>query len=293
MNTKSPIWIIALGLIAQTSAFAGSMVEELRSMSPDGLVQVENLAGSVEIRAWDKAEVLITGELGDSVEELQIVESSSGLQVIVRNHQNQRNVDESNLQLNVPINASLEVQGVSADISVEGLESERLILESVSGDIEVSAQTQVLEAESISGDVTFVGHTLRASVESVSGEITLQGVEGEFKATTVSGDLQLSGTNINRGRFETVSGDLEIELDLTESGRLKAESMSGDLKLLLPGDQQAEFKARTYSGDISSDFGSAVEKSHGPGSTLSHRAGKNGATISIESFSGDIRIESQ
>jgi hypothetical protein len=45
----------------------------------------------------------------------------------------------------------------------------------------------------------------------------------------VSGDVSMVGSRIARGRFETVSGDLQLSLDLAERGRLNAESMSGDV----------------------------------------------------------------
>jgi DUF4097 and DUF4098 domain-containing protein YvlB len=293
MNTRLNAFAATFSLLFISSGFAESTVEETRSMSLDGMVQVENMAGSIEITAWDKAEISITGELGDSVDELEITESSSGVKIEVVNRNNRSSVDESVLYLKVPSTASIEAQGVSADISIDGLDSGSLIAESVSGDIDILARAERLDAESVSGDVTFTGHTMRASVETVSGEIVLKGVEGEFKASTVSGDLRLDGEKISRGRFETVSGDLEIYLDLSEGGRLNVESMSGDFKLVLPSDQQAEFTAQTYSGNIRSDFGSVSDDSYGAGSTLSHREGSSGATIHIETFSGDVRIESR
>jgi len=142
----------------------------------------------------------------------------------------------------------------------------------------------------VSGDIGFAGATPRASVETVSGEINLSGIEGEVSIGTVSGDVILAGSRIARGRFETVSGDLRLTLDLAERGRLNAESMSGDVRLQVPAGQQAEFSAQTYSGDIASDFGEPQGNARGPGYSLSFRQGENGATIQVESFSGDISI---
>ena len=138
--------------------------------------------------------------------------------------------------------------------------------------------------------MTFRGNSPRSAVETVSGDLELEGIEGEVRVSTVSGDLNLSAARIDRGRFETVSGQLEVYLDIVEGGRLNAESLSGDVRLYLPSDQDAEYTAQTYSGKIRSDFGSAKSKSRGAGSSLSHREGSNGATVRIESFSGDIRI---
>lgn len=290
MNQRNQILGYASAMLFAASVQASSSIDESRDLVPGGLVQVENLAGSIDITVWDQAGIHIGGDLGDDVEKLEITESSSGIQIRVHNRNNQRHVDESHLRLQVPVTASIEAEGVSADISVSGLESSSLVLNSVSGDLVVDARTELLEAESVSGDVTFRGYSSRASAETVSGDIDLQGIEVEIRISTVSGDAKLSAQGIARGRFETVSGELDLQLDLVEGGRLNAESMSGDVHLVLPAAQQADFTAQTYSGSIRSDFGSVQGSSHGPGKTFSFLAGNNGATIKIESFSGDVRI---
>jgi DUF4097 and DUF4098 domain-containing protein YvlB len=290
MKTINQILLAAAVMLLLPAVQAGSSVEENRAMAADGLLQVENLAGSIEIITWDKAEVSITGELGDDVEQLEIEESTAGVEIRVRNHKNRRNVDESHLRLQIPVSASIEAESVSADISVKDSKGASLELNSVSGDLSIDAHTERLEAESISGDVTFRGHTLRASVETVSGEIDLQGLEREMRISTVSGDVELAGTRVDRGRCETVSGDLVMELDVTDGGRLIVQSMSGDVRLALPAAQQAEFTAQTFSGDIRSGFGTVERGSHGPGNTFSHHEGGNGAAIKLESFSGDIHL---
>jgi len=282
--------LAGIALLLATAVQAGSPIGESRVMPADGLVQVENQAGSIDITVWDKTEVAISGDLGDDVEELEIQETSSGVQIRVHNRKNRRNLDESHLRLQIPVAASLEAESVSADISVQGLNGGSVALNSVSGDQTVEASSGRLEAESVSGDITFRGHASRASVETVSGEIDARGFSGEIRISTVSGDVRLIAAQLERGRFETVSGDLVMELDVTDGGRLNVQSMSGDARLTLPAAQQAEFTAQTYSGDIHSDFGGAKKGGNGPGKTLAFRDGNNGAAIRLESFSGDIRI---
>jgi DUF4097 and DUF4098 domain-containing protein YvlB len=273
-----------------TSVMASTEISENRPLDPAGRIQVENMAGSIEVRGWDKAEVEIRGQLGERVDELEISETTGGLRIRVHNQDNQRRVDESHLRLQVPHGASIELESISADLSARGLENDTIIMSTVSGDIDIDARTGQLEAESVSGDVTFVGQTPRMSVETVSGEADVQGVTGEVRVTTVSGDLFLQGGVIKQGRFETVSGDLQLNLEVADGGRLSAESMSGDVILVLPAGQQAEFSAQTYSGDIRSDFGQSSHDESLPGRSLEFQQGNNGANIRIESFSGDARL---
>ncbi len=291
MNITRLITLLLIIGMPFSQARAGSEIDERRDLAADGRLQVENLAGSVTVTTWDKAELHISGELGDEVEKLEILETSSGVQVRVRNRRNIRNVDATHLRLTMPASASLSVASVSADLTASGLSNQELVLTTVSGDIEVQADTGRLELESVSGDIRFSGNTRRSAIETVSGRIDLTGLTAEISVSTVSGDVKLTAADVSRGRFETVSGKVALNANVADGGRLKAQSMSGDVVLVLPASQQAEFSAQTFSGKIRTGFGKASEKSFGAGSSLSHRQGSNGASIGLESFSGDIRLE--
>lgn len=289
-NTFTALVLVVLTVAAPVSVQARTDIEENRPISSDGRIQIDNMAGSIKVSSWDKPEVEIRGQLGDRVDELEIAETSGGLRIRVLNQNNQRRLDETHLRLQVPRGVSLELESISADITVQDLDNSSIVASSVSGDIDIAANTGQLEAESVSGDVTFVGKVPRVTIETVSGEIDAQGVEGEVRVTTVSGDLVLQGGAVSLGRFETVSGDLELNLLVTDGGRLSADSMSGDVTLVLPASQMAEFIAQTYSGDIRTEFGVVSSESGSPGRSLEFTAGNNGASIRIESFSGDARL---
>ena len=116
MKTTYQIFLGVAALLLLPAVHAGSKIDESRSMPADGLLQVENPAGSIDITTWDKAEVSIGGDLGDGVEQLEVLESSSGLQVRVHNQKNRRNVGASHLRLQIPAAARVEAESVSADI---------------------------------------------------------------------------------------------------------------------------------------------------------------------------------
>jgi DUF4097 and DUF4098 domain-containing protein YvlB len=287
---------VALGvvvLMVPVVGFSGEEIDKTLEMSADGLVQVENLAGSIEFATWDRSEVQIRGEAGDDVEEVEITATSKGIQVRVHNRKDARHIDGTDLYLRVPEAASIEADSVSADISISGNRGESIMLNTVSGDLEIDATPQRLELQSVSGDVEFEGSVMRSSTETVSGEITLVGVAGEVGVSTVSGDVSLEAGEVSRGRFESVSGEMTLALSLGEGGRLTCDSMSGDVKLRLPASQQAEFTAQSYSGNINTEFGNSARVSNGPGVMLQHREGDSGTQIRLETFSGDISIRTQ
>jgi DUF4097 and DUF4098 domain-containing protein YvlB len=282
--------LLVLGILGMSSPMLmADTIDITRSVEPDASVKVSNVAGEITIKTWDRGEVHVTGMLGKD-QELEITESSSGIQFEVSNIDDDDDYDEAFLELTVPVGASLVAEGISADIAITGSAGESIVAESVSGDIQVGAQVGQVELSSVSGDVGFEGRAGRGTFESVSGDISAAGLSGEVSISTVSGDASLNAGALERGQFETVSGTLELTLALVAGGRLTAESMSGDVRLTLPGEQEGEFSVQTFSGDIRSIYGEAKDESFGPGSRLKHVEGSNGAQFRIESFSGDVRI---
>jgi DUF4097 and DUF4098 domain-containing protein YvlB len=283
----------AMAVMLPVTAVSGEEIDKTLNMSNDGLVQVENMVGIIEFSGWDRSEVQIRGEAGDDVEEVEITSTATGVKIRVHNRSGKRNIEGTNLYLRIPQSASIEADSVSADITVSDNLGERILLNTVSGDLEIDASPELLEMHSVSGDVEFRGTASRSSVETVSGEIALVGPSGEISINTVSGDVSLEAGEVSRGRFESVSGDMTLTLSLGDGGRLSCDSMSGDVKLRLPASQQAEFTAQSYSGDINSEFGSSTRVSKGPGQMLRHKEGENGAEIRLETFSGDVYIRSR
>ena len=298
MNTpftsRTQQWVCGLLMMAPIALLAADDIDSTHEIPGDGLVQVENVAGSIEFTVWDRNEVHLQGRVADDVEEVEIESTANGLRIEVRNKRNQRQIDSTHLRLKVPVSARIEAEGVSADISVEGSRGESLILSTVSGDVEVNAESQRVELATVSGDVEFEGQASRLNAESVSGDVTLVGVEKEVEASTVSGDVTLEDGRIENGRFETVSGELNLMLEVLDGGRLNCDAMSGDISLSLPAGQAAAFSAQSYSGDINSEFGDPMHRSKNPsGASLKAQIGDNGARIRLETFSGDISIRSQ
>ena len=283
---------IAAGLLmlVSASALAGESVDESWKIDADATISIENIAGEIEIKGWDRNEAHLTGTLGNSVDELEFSASESRLDISVIN-KSSRNIDSTELKLMMPIGASIDATAVSADIGVSGLDNEKLTASSVSGDVVVSATSRRVSIESVSGSVEFKGETERISAESVSGDVELSGISGEISATTVSGDMELYAGSVNNAKLETVSGDMTVEAEISGNGKLTAESMSGDVVFNLPSSQSGSFKAESFSGRIYTDFGSVEKTKHGPGSRLKHSTGSGGSEVRVETFSGNIKLK--
>ena len=292
---KSLFCLAALALSAP--AFAQSPIDQTRPLAADGRVSIENLKGRVQVRTWDRAEVRITGTLGRGVEKLEIDDGGESLSIIVRYPETSgwRSSDQTgptDLEVTLPRTASVEVEAVSADIDAAGTGGMQLELASVSGDVLVrGSKARQVRVESVSGDVDAEIESRDVAAESVSGDVRLVGrIGGRVHIGAVSGDLTLSSGVVERLTVETVSGNAKLDTALAAGGRIDAESVSGDVDLTVPAATSARLRVESFSGTIRSPVGKVETEEFGPGSHLDARLGAGDGDISLESFSGNVRI---
>lgn len=281
-------WIVLGALALAAPAWAAKPIDEKRPLDADGRVAVNNLAGSIEVVAWDRNEVAISGELGEDVEELEISGTSKSLTVHVRYPRRKNgSVEETLLRLQVPKNASLDLEGVSADIRVSGTAG-ALSASSVSGDIEARVSSGEITLSTVSGDVVLDAPSARTELQSVSGDVEARGLRGTVKAETVSGDLSIDGGTFKSVAAESVSGDLRLmALELESGAELRAETLSGEIAVRLARAPDAQVTLKTFSGSLRSDFGRAQGDDR---RTFEQTLGSGKGRIELNSFSGDIYL---
>jgi DUF4097 and DUF4098 domain-containing protein YvlB len=285
--------------IPASDAHAQRAIDETRSLSRDGAVDVENLAGSVRVRGWDRNEVRVTGTLGRNVEALDVDGSGSRVSIRVRHPRRRGSWRDSGteLEIRVPAGARLRVEAVSADIDVEGVDGS-LDLESVSGDVDIRGAGGDVRAESVSGTVRFEGTSRDLRLEAVSGDVVVVGVDGAVvRAGSVSGDVDIRGGTFRDGTFETVSGSVAFRGALAPDGSFEFESHSGRVLLELTGDVNATFDLSTFSGDIRGsvegmDLADHVQRTSRwtPGKEGRLTVGRGSARVGASSFSGTVEI---
>lgn len=280
-------WIWPLG-----HAAAQTEVNRSVTADPQGEVKIENFSGSVVVRGWDKNEVTVTGTLGRDVEELKI--NSKGRQVRVKVEFDERGGSRkisSHLEIQVPSASLVDVETVSAEITVDGL-SGSLQVETVSGDLTVEGSLDLLDVETVSGQVDVLASTQDLKLEGVSGDLQLVGVTGRVDVQTVSGDVEIRGESLSELEVEVVSGDLDVYGAPAPGSEIELSSHSGDVTLWLPSTTSATFDVQTFSGDIENLLGPPARKTSRYTSEreLKFTLGDGSADIEVESFSGTVAI---
>lgn len=260
-------------LLLTLASVAQQRIDEKRAAAPGGLVTVSNVAGSVTVRGWDKAEVAVTGTLGKGSDHLEFEGSGDHTTVKVILPKHAHDVEGSNLEIRVPAGSRLDVETVSADITASDL-------------------TGPLSFQTVSGEVTATGSPKELSAQSVSGNLKIDVGSAEIKAETVSGTVSVKAPSPQDVRLESVSGDLGFEGGLAQGGSLDASTVSGSVEAALPAAISADFSLGTFSGDLKSAFGTKSEASpeDHSGKHLSFSTGGGGSRVKVKTFSGNVAV---
>ncbi len=292
---KNPVRLCGLALLASpwSLANAATAVDEHRAANPQGEVEIDNVAGLIDVQGWDKSEVAVTGTIGKDVERVDVTGDSNrtSIRVVLPRglHWGMHDGD-AHLVIHVPTNSSVSASMVSSDLKVSAVRG-ALELRSVSGNISGDGGGD-LRANDVSGDIRFTAMAAkRIEVKAISGDIVLTGGNTDIEATTVSGDVRLTLGSVSRARFKSVSGGISATLATTADAQIDGESVSGDIKLDFAGEPAADFDVQTLSGDIDNCFGpKPVEPRHGPGKRLTFKTGDTSARVHLTSNSGEVRL---
>jgi DUF4097 and DUF4098 domain-containing protein YvlB len=281
------------GCLFAAAVLAGTSISKRTPADPSGEVEVSNTAGTVKVTGWDRAEVEVTGELGEGTERLEFTSADKVTRIKVILPNRSHHVEESDLVIHIPAASRLSVNTVSADIDVHGVQGAQR-LQSVSADIATDAAEEDVECKTVSGDVTVNGSGKKGllTITTVSGDAKVTRAAGELNANTVSGDFTLGVTDTSRSRLRSTSGDLTLVSQLAADGRLDIESISGDVRLDLQGAVNAEFDVSSFNGDIRNCFGPkpVSTSEYTPGKEWRVREGQGGARVRIKTLNGDISI---
>jgi DUF4097 and DUF4098 domain-containing protein YvlB len=285
---------LALGVSAVALAGEDRTFDKTVPANARGVVDISNVAGSIEVSGWDRQEVSVHAELGDEVERVDVTSEGGRtvVKVVLPSHTNRHG--DAELRVQVPKESEVDVSAVSADVRVSGvLGVERL--NAVSGDVTAELGNADVEAKTVSGELRLKGHgaAARLHVSSVSGDVRLEHGAGDFEGGSVSGTLVVSLDSARSIRARTTSGDVRLEAKLARGATVEASSVSGDVSVrAAAADGGFSYEASSFSGDITDCFDVRPEHAskYMPGSTLQGTRGEGAGHVHIKTMSGDVQL---
>jgi len=246
-----------------------------------GFLQVNTSSGDIDVRGTDGDTVRIVTQDPDEAYVLDqyVVEAGDGtlhvrsprgglIEVNIGAFKWGRRIGSgggTDLVVEVPHGARVEIGSVSGDLTVSGLDGQQRY-KTVSGDVELDAVEGSIDLDGTSGDVRLLASgTVRLELRTVSGDIAARaGVVEQLALQTMSGDMRIEAAPApgHDHTIETVSGDTRLT---TGSGlTIEARTVSGDIRSDVPhrtggepgkrsiilGDGRAHLGFRSLSGDL-------------------------------------------
>jgi DUF4097 and DUF4098 domain-containing protein YvlB len=245
-------------------------------------VTLATFNGSIEVRAWDRAEVLVTVEK-------QAASKDAAADIEVRTRQNGNQIDiEARLKhfdqhfsfgmrrsarLIVSVPADSDVRATSGDGSID--------VEHIAGRVELRSGDGTIRGRDLSGEV---------KVQTGDGSISLEDIDGALDLGTGDGSIVATG-RLSALRVRTGDGNLTIR---AEPGSAATDDWSlstgdGSVSLELPADFDAEIDARTGDGRVEVRGGLADTVERGKRSARG-TLGAGGHAVRVRSGDGSITL---
>lgn len=309
---------IGLCCISQ-SLFAGEKVDQTIDAKKDGYVEIKHINGYAEVKAWDKAEVRVVGELGDRTK--KFIFERDGNEIVIKvkvkngkGWNNWSSDDGDELEIFVPKGSKVNYSSVNANVEGSGIEggahfdtvnggievkdlAGRIRLESVNGNISASKLKGDVKIETVNGDIRSTSNSGKEDrYESVNGDIVITSDSSEINAETVNGDIELALSEVRHLSLDTVNGSIEAKLNLQPGGEVRASSVGGSVSLYFQKDVSARFDIRGHAGGriVNKLSDDKIQKAkYGPSRWLEFSLNEGDGKVNVSTVSGRVRLDTK
>jgi DUF4097 and DUF4098 domain-containing protein YvlB len=195
------------------------------------------------------------------------------------------------LEVRVPAKARVWAKSGSADIDVSGVTG-GLDLNIVGGSVSVASTPRELTIESMDGNVKVLAGATWLRVKTATGEIDVRGGGEDVGLTSVGGTIRVSGGRYERGKFETVTGDIVYEGEIGFKGSMDMTTHSGRVELRIPPRPDLDLDATTVTGAIENTVTNRrpLPGREGRGMELAFSSGTGDTRVVVRSFKGNVVV---
>lgn len=292
MKVKKLALIGALTVWLPGHVSADEEVDELRAIDAAGIVHVHCVRGELKVIGWDRPEARVSGRLDDLARDLQFETRDDHTLIRVRMPNSGVNRgDGSNLVIHLPRGVQLQVESVSADVTLESMNGP-VAVRTVSGDVTATGLRDWIRVNTTSGDVELSEGSGGVSVSTTSGDTFVELAASNVRVESVSGDVELRLASFDSVATDTVSAELEIEGTLNPGGSIYSTSINSEVDIRLTTPINAVVDVQTGpGGDIDNDLSDQEpERLASRGLGLNAMLGDGSGSIRIVSVSGEVSL---
>jgi DUF4097 and DUF4098 domain-containing protein YvlB len=250
-------------------------------------LSVNNFAGDVNIKTWDKDAVRVVVNHSDR-ETVDIKQVEQTLSVRSRSTRGgpSRSLDYA---ISVPAWMSIAVNGTYADVTAEGIGGD-VSVETTHGDITIRGGSGFISLKSVQGEIVVEKAKGRVEVRAVNEGIRLADISGDLSAESTNGSIILDRIDSANVDLYTVNGNISYDGPLKDKGLYRLTTHNGLVALPIAERANVALSARTYNGSIRSTFTLPGDNTERRGKRVSLTLGNGSAHVELESFGGTIAL---
>lgn len=281
--------LVALTIACASIAGAQTKISRGIHLNADGAIRIYNLGGSVKVTGWNRDSVSVRGTIGKG-SVFHMGGGNAGMKMFVEDT-DERNPAPADLEVFVPTKAKVWVKTATAGIDISGVNGS-LDLYVVSGAIIVSGNPTDVNAEAIDGPIRISGSPSWIRAKSASGDVSLDGKSSDVTLSTVSGKIQVRGSQFEKAKFESVTGDIRFDGSFERGGFVNFDSHSGAIDLGIIPTSPADLDIVSIAGTITNRLTSKKPATgrYGRGAELATSTGDGGVQVVIRSFKGRVTL---
>jgi hypothetical protein len=282
------------------------------SIGPNGTLELENFSGDITVVASSGRDVTIDfvreargrtdADARAGLERVKPEIDVVGTRATVRATYMDRPTTYSvstDFIVKAPAGTRVVVNSLRADVNISGIKGE-IKVTTASGDVTLTDVGGIQEAKTGNGDVTINGASTEGELDAgtLNGDITLTDIKARrISANTVNGTVDARDVVCSSASLSTISGDVIFTGSLAKGGRYEFTSNSGDVRFAPSGAAGYALQATSFTGDITSTIplvgqaGNSLTNQRGPRRrAATAKVGDGSATVTLQTFSGDISI---
>lgn len=288
MNKFRLLIALTVGMSASV-AHAQTKISRGIHLNADGAIRIYNLGGSVKVTGWNRDSVSVRGTISKG-SVFHMGGGDAGMKMFVED-MDERNPGPAMLEVFVPVKAKVWVKTATAGIDVSGVNGS-LDLYVVSGAITVGGSPTDVNAEAIDGSIRINGSPAWIRAKSASGEVSLDGKSSDVTLSTVSGRIQVRGSQFEKAKFESVTGDIRFDGSFERGGLVNFDSHSGAIDLGILPSSPADLDVVSIAGTITNKLTSKKPAAgrYGRGAELVTSTGDGSVQVVVRSFKGPVTL---
>jgi hypothetical protein len=243
-----------------------------------------NSLGYVRVEGWDRDSVSAV----DSTAQALTIRRDAPGEIHINPPRDGRggNVARSDIFVRVPRTVRVSVEGHQTKVDVLGVTGRVDVDVGVEGDLRIAGTPSEVNVYAPQSDIDLQVTTPYLRVKGASGRIRWTGSSEDVLLSTVTGGITIEGGTVERGRFETTSGDIHFRGGVSAHASIVVETHSGDITAELAKGTSAEVIA---SGAVIDLFGRhLLSDPAAPGTTKTQLGENHEAVVTLRSFKGRV-----